>query len=704
MSTFSFPMSTFKSYVSEKFRYKNDLTTPVRYLKGVGPKRADILKSLGIETIEDLFFYLPRRYEDRSNFTLIKDLKPGEHQTIKAKVLSFGVYRAKRGVSIFDLAAGDGTGIIYCSWFNQPFLNKTFKPGDMIVVFGKVEKYDRLRIYHPEYELLKDESDSVNMGCIVPIYPLTHDISQRYMRRLVYEAVSKNAQSLEETLPTRLRAKKRLVDIVFTIRNIHFPHSFESLEKSYKRLVFEEFFLLQIALAKRKLDYREKRTGIRHSLDAELKSKFLSLLPFELTEEQKKTIEEIESDMSSAKPMNRLLQGEVGSGKTVIALYALLVTVSNGFQGAIMAPTEILARQHYLNMSEILMPLGINLRLLISGIPQDKKNEIKKDAEKGEVDIICGTHALIQEGVKYKNLSLVIIDEQHKFGVTQRAVLKEKGLNPDVLIMTATPIPRTLAMTVYGDLDISIIKQLPENRKPITTYWVEEERRDFVYKFIREEAEKGRQAYIVYPRISKRPDSKIKAAASMYYELQDKIFPDLKVALIHGRMLSKEKESIMNKFKKGEYDILVSTVVIEVGVDIPNATVMVIENAERFGLAQLHQLRGRIGRGDYESYCILIGNPGTDEAVRRLSKVSETHDGFKIAEEDLELRGPGEFFGTRQHGLPELRFGNILKDFEIMEDARKEAFLLVENDPALQDPRNNLLKRTFIKRFGRLIV
>lgn len=683
---------------------EQNITMPIRYLKGVGPKKADLLKRLGIGTIEELLYYLPRRYEDRSNFTLIKDLKIGEYQTLKAKVLASGVHRTKRGITLFRLAVEDKTGILYCIWFNQPYLKKIFKPGQSIIVFGKVEKHDRLRIYHPEYEILKTETDSIHIGRIVPIYSLTRDVSQRYIRFLAYEAVSNYASLLKETLPTHIRARKKMADVSFTIRNIHFPYSFNNLEKSYKRLVFEEFFLLQVALALKKKEMKQRPSGIRHKPDTALKSDFKKLFPFELTKEQIRAMDEIERDMVSGKRMNRLLEGEVGSGKTVVAIYALILTVSNGYQGAIMAPTEILARQHYVNLSEILMPLGINIRLLISGISPDKKIKILKEIEDGEVDIVCGTHALIQENVSYKNLGLVVIDEQHKFGVTQRGILKEKGLNPDVLIMTATPIPRTLALTVYGDLDISMIRQLPEGRQPITTYWVDEERRGMVYEFIREQVKKGRQAYIVYPRISKGPGSDVKAAASMYNRLQDGVFPDLKIALIHGRMKSEDKEKIMNKFRTGTFDILVSTVVIEVGIDLPNASLMVIENAERFGLAQLHQLRGRIGRGNYDSYCILLGSPKTEAAQRRLSKMTETQDGFKIAEEDLELRGPGEFFGTRQHGLPELRFGNILKDFEIMEDARKEAFSLVARDTNLSDPRNYLIKQNLKKRFGKICV
>ncbi|NQT22571.1 MAG: ATP-dependent DNA helicase RecG, partial [Candidatus Omnitrophica bacterium] len=641
--------------------FKKNIAASARYLKGVGPKRAELLKRLGINTVEDLLYYLPRRYEDRSNITDIKDLRISEYQTIKAKVLALGTYKTKRGMVLFQLSVGDGTGTLHCLWFHQPFLKKQFKQGMELVLFGRVEKKSKLLIYHPEYEILDKEPDSLHVGRIVPVYSLTQDVGQRYLRVLAHEAVREYAQLVKETLPTYIRARKKMVDISFAVKNIHFPHSFDNLKKSYNRLVFEEFLLLQIALALKKSERAEKRDGITHSLSDELKDNFKRLFPFELTESQRKVISEIERDMASPKSMNRLLEGEVGSGKTLVSIYALLVTVSNGFQGAIMAPTEILARQHYMKMSELLMPLGITTRLLISGIDQNNKNRIMQEIEQGQVDIVCGTHALIQEAVVYKNLGLVVIDEQHKFGVSQRALLASKGKMPDTLIMTATPIPRTLALTVYGDLDVSIIKELPKGRRPITTYWVEEDRRDFVYKFIRDEVKKGRQAYLVYPRIQRAFRSHIKDATSMYETLRQNVFPDLKIALIHGKLSSAEKEKIMGKFKKKDFDILVSTVIIEVGIDIPNASLMVIENAERFGLAQLHQLRGRIGRGEHDSYCILLANPNTETAQIRLSKMAQTHDGFEIAEEDLELRGPGDFFGTRQHGLPELRFGNILK-------------------------------------------
>jgi ATP-dependent DNA helicase RecG len=675
--------------------------TDVRYLKGVGPKRVELLNRLGIKTVEDLLYYLPTRYEDRTALTLIKDLKPGEYQAVKGNILTLSAYVTKKGMRVFRVALGDKTGVIYCAWFRQHFLNKVFKKDQEIVVYGKVERYGKLQINHPEYEIVKENTNSLNIGKIVPVYALTQDVTQRYLRFLTDEAIEDFLLSVRERIPAYIRARRHLADIRFAIQNIHFPASFANLDKAYKRLVFEEFFMLQLALALKKKDIKTGAPGISHRLDPKLIASFRKLFPFELTKSQAKAINEIQIDMANPKPMNRLLEGDVGSGKTVAAIYALLLTVQNGYQGSFMAPTEILAKQHYVNLSEILMPLGINVRLLVSGLKPDKRLEIKNEIENGQADVVIGTHALIWEGVNFRSLGLVVVDEQHKFGVTQRHVLRKKGMNPDVLVMTATPIPRTLALTVYGDLDISVIKELPKGRYPISTYAVEENERESVYHFIKEEVKKGRQAYIVYPRIwPTGAESALKSAAAMYNNLQTGIFPDLKLGLIHGRMALEEKNGIMKKFKDKKIDILISTTVIEVGIDVANASCMVIENAERFGLSQLHQLRGRIGRGDYPSYCILLGDPKTEAAKKRFYTISETQDGFKVAEEDLELRGPGEFFGTRQHGLPELRFGNILRDFEIMEDARAEAFRMVREDPYLRDLRNSPLKGELKKRFA----
>ena len=680
-----------------------NIQSEVRYLKGVGPRKSEILSKIGIQTVQDLLYYLPRRYEDRRNKTKISDIKPGSSCMVQGKVLTSGAYRTKKGTVIFQLALTDGSGVLYCVWFNQPFLKDKFKTGQEIIFFGKAEKHDKLQMAHPEYEIVSDEPDLLNVGRIVPVYPLTQELTQKYMRFLVNQATEEYLDAAGETIPTHVIASGKVVDIYFALKNIHFPNSYESLDKSYRRIVFEDFFVLQAALALKKAKRKIHETGKEHKALDTLREKFSRIVKFNLTGEQKKAQQDIEKDMASPKPMSRLLEGEVGSGKTVLAIYALFITVSNGFQGAIMAPTEILARQHYLNLSELLLPLGINVSLLVSGITREDKSKIKKDIKNGEIDIVCGTHALIQEDVEFKNLGLAVIDEQHKFGVEQRNFLKQKGKNPDILVMTATPIPRTLALTVYGDLDISLIKELPKGRRPVKTFWLGEGRRDKTFEFIKDEAAKGRQAYIVYPRLKEKNTSSLKSAENMFEELSKKAFPGLRLGLMHGKLSSAKKTDIMKKFKNRKFDVLVSTVVIEVGIDVPNATCMLIENAESFGLSQIHQLRGRIGRGEHESFCILISDTEKEDAQKRLSRITQTQDGLKIAEEDLELRGPGEFFGTKQHGLPELRFGNILKDFEIMKEARSVAFSVVAKDPYLKEAKNIKIKQEIDEKFSKLV-
>ncbi|MBI5144510.1 MAG: ATP-dependent DNA helicase RecG, partial [Candidatus Omnitrophica bacterium] len=661
---------------------------------------------LGIHTVEDILYYLPTRYEDRSRFTSIKELKVGEHQTVQGEIITLSSRLTKTGMPIFQIAITDQTGFIHAVWFNQPYLKDYFKKGQRVIIYGKVEMYDKLQIVQPEYEVLKTgEKDSINIGRIVPVYSLTGQLTQRYLRSLAFLAIMNYSKSLIERLPSYLIARAKVVDIKFAVRNIHFPVSFDNLEKAYRRIVFEEFFMLQLALAIKKKDVKFEESAFTFSLAGGLIDSFTKTIPFELTEGQKKAVSDIERDLSSGRPMNRLIEGDVGSGKTVVASYALVLAVQNGFQGVLMAPTEVLARQHFIGLSELLMPLGVNIVLLIHGIDQRMRDKIYSEIREGRINIVVGTHAIIQEAVEFKRLGLAVIDEQHKFGVTQRAALRQKGYNPHVLVMTATPIPRTLALTVYGDLDISIIKEMPKGRRPITTYLVEEEKRGEVYNFIKEELNKGRQAYVVCPLIEKGAGYRVKGvgAEEVYEKLKSDVFPDYEVGLLHGRMSSREKEKVMKDFKKGKIKVLVSTIVIEVGIDIPNATVMLIENAERFGLAQLHQLRGRVGRGGHESYCILLANPRTEEARDRLKALEETLDGFQIAEADLNIRGPGEFFGTRQHGLPEIRFGNILKDFDIMEVARKEAFGLIAKDPNLAEEHHKLLKENLLSRFkGRL--
>jgi ATP-dependent DNA helicase RecG len=757
---------------------KNNLKASARYIKGVGPKKAELLSRIGINTIEDILYYLPKRYEDRSSVVAIKDLKIGENNTVQGEIVSASLRRSKAGVPIFQAVIKDSTGTVNAVWFNRPYLADTMKKGDRLILYGRTELYDRLQLTQPEYEVFEEEGGdrglegadkgrkltengeegkSLNIGRIVPVYALTEQLTQKYVRSIVFKVLSEYSKVLTEKLPTYIIARQKLVDIKFAIRNIHFPSNFQMLEKAYNRIVFEEFLVLQLALALRKKGTGAASAGAGHSIIAGgLSEMFKNSLPFELTEGQKKAILDIERDMSKNKPMNRLLEGDVGSGKTVVAAHALTMAIHNGFQAVLMAPTEVLARQHFFTLSELLMPLGVNVVLLIGGMEEKNKKEIYAGIKGGSVNIVVGTHALIQEGVEFNRLGLVVIDEQHKFGVRQRAALRNKGIkgvnkglegadkgikgvnkglegadkgikgvnkglavdvNPHVLIMTATPIPRTLALTVYGDLDMSVIKEMPKGRKPVVTYWIEEDRRRQMYRFVEEELEKGRQAYVVCPLIDKgikgrmggeeeavsEEGKKASAAVETFEKLKNEIFKGYEVGLLHGRMNSKEKEKVMKDFKKGKIKVLVSTVVIEVGIDVPNATIMLIENAERFGLSQLHQLRGRIGRGAHESYCILLSNPKTDVAAERLKTIEGTLDGFEIAEVDMDMRGPGEIFGTAQHGLPEIRFGNIARDFDIMEAARKEAFALVEKDPALKEEHHRLLKAALAERFkGRL--
>lgn len=681
---------------------KELLDTKIQYLKGVGPRRAEQLARLSISTIYDLLYYLPKRYEDRRESVLVKNVQPEKNYIIKGMIKRHGIWKSKKGMLIYEMVVNDGTGSVHAVWYNQPYLRKCFKIGEEIILYGKVEKFKNLQITHPDYEILKkgeDLPDTMGMGRIVPIYPLTQDVTQKYLRSLVSKALEGNANLLKEVIPTYVRARCKLADVKFAINTIHFPSNFESLKMAERRLVFEEFFIFETALALIKKEREKHSAGVSHKVEEGLFDNFKNMLPFELTKEQVEAIKSIEKDMKSAMPMNRLLEGEVGSGKTVVAMYALLLTIKNNFQGAVMVPTEILAQQHHLTLGEFFAPLGINVQLLIGSMTSGEKAAIRKELKEGTANIIVGTHSLIQEDIFFDNLGLLVIDEQHKFGVSQRALLKKKNMKADVLIMTATPIPRTLALTVYGDLDVSEMRDLPAGREPISTYWVEDDRKDKVYKFVKEEVLNGRQAYIVCARIEETGKNDLASAKGVYEHLSKEVFPEFKSALIHGRMKPAEKDKVMKDFKKNKVNILVSTTVVEVGIDIPNAAVMVIEDADRFGLAQLHQLRGRIGRGSHKSYCILMSNPSNDEAKKRLEAFERIESGFELAEEDFSIRGPGQILGTKQHGLPEIRFGNIIEDKAMLELARKEAFELVDNDLGLKDERNRNLREAILERY-----
>jgi len=682
------------------------MAVDVRYIKGVGPRKASDLSRLGIKTAGDLIYYMPRRHEDRSRIEPIEKLKAGEIATVKGKIVRHGVWKSKKGVLIYEMVVSDKTGSVHCVWYNQPYLKRHFAVGRDIILHGRIERFRNLQLAHPDYEILDREDDysaSVNMGRIVPIYPLTANITQRYLRSIIARILGENLRHVKEALPTYVRARHKLTDIRFALQNIHFPHKIENLRMAYHRLAFEEFMVLETALALVKRKRAEETEGVSHEVKGHEIDIFTRMLPFKLTQGQMNALKEVEQDMRRPKTMNRLIQGDVGSGKTVVAMYALFLTIRNGLQGVLMVPTETLAQQHYLSVGEFFMPLGINVRLLIGSTEKKEKERIKTELSEGAIDIIIGTHSLIQEDISLDKAGLIVVDEQHKFGVSQRSMLKKKGAKADILLMTATPIPRTLALTAYGDLDITSIKELPEGRQPISTFWVEDSRKDKVYKFVKEEVAKGHQAYIVCPRIEEEGLEELSSAKGLFENLRKNEFADIEIRLLHGRMQGKVKESVMRDFKKNKISVLVSTVLVEVGIDVPNVTVMVIENADRFGLSQLHQLRGRIGRGEHRSYCILTCRPRTEDAKRRLEAFENSADGFELAEEDLLIRGPGDILGTRQHGLPGLRFGDLIEDRGILEEARKEAFELVEGDSGLREERHAELREAVIARYkGRM--
>jgi ATP-dependent DNA helicase RecG len=683
------------------------LNQSIRYLKGIGPKKTILFERLGIRNVRDLLYHFPLRYEDRKNFSLIKNLVEGNFYTIKGNIRVFGRRTGGRfSFNIFTVCLEDGSGRLNCVWFNQPYLKNYFKVGQAVIVYGRIERYkDSLEITNPEFEVVEPNSqDSLNIGRIVPIYPLTEGLSQRFLRKIVKVSLDQFVAQLKDPLAYSLRKKYDLVNLAGALINLHFLDNLENLELAKKRFSFEEFILFQIVLFWRKLRKKSK-IGTKHKIDNQFINSFIDSLPFKLTSSQEKSLEEIKNDLIRPNPMYRLLEGDVGSGKTIVALIGAMIAVNSGSQSAVMVPTEILAQQHYDKMSSQLSEVSyqnkkIRIRLLTGSLKKKEKEQCVKEIEEGRVDIVIGTHALLEENIKFKNLGLVIIDEQHKFGVIQRSLLAKKGINPDVLIMTATPIPRTLALTVYGDLDISSITELPKERKPIKTEYYPQEKKEVVYNFIKEEIKKGRQGYIVYPVIEESLDSDLLAAKEMFEFLSAEVFSGLKLGLIHGKLRKDLQNSIMNRFKNGELDILVATTVLEVGIDVANATFMLIEECQRFGLSQLHQLRGRIGRGREQSSCILTGRLNTPEAKERVEALLKSNDGFYIAQKDLEIRGQGELFGSSQHGLIQFKLSDSLKQIELLKLARAEAISILKFDPRLILRENQELKKSIIERYS----
>ena len=695
-----------------------DLETPVQYCKGIGPRRAELLKKLGISTVEDALYFLPWRYEDRGNLRKIGRLSYGAFETVSGEVLSAEVIQTKRRrVKVFELVITDRTGILVGSWFNQPFMQKSFKVGQRVVLSGVVKanayRGGRAQMDNPDFEVLDEEEGDnllIHTGRIVPIYRATAGLTTRTIRSIMKGVIDACAPSVPEALPPELVRKYGFMPVQDAIAEAHFPERETDItvlnqgrSTARRRIIFDELFVLEAGLAMRKRGVTVEKKGIAFRPAARLESALRSTLPFRFTGAQERVIAEIKGDMEAAHPMNRLVQGDVGCGKTVVALVACLVAVESGYQACLMAPTEILAEQHFRNITDLARPLGVEARLLTGSRRKKEREQILDHISSGSAHIIVGTHALIEQEVRFHRLGLAIIDEQHRFGVLQRSTLKAKGYEPDVLVMTATPIPRTLALTVYGDLDVSVIDEMPPGRTPVITRLFFEGRRKEAYQLIEEELRKGRQAYVVYPLVEETEKSDLKAATEMAAHLQQDVFPDWRVGLLHGRMKGAEKDGIMSAFKTGAIQILVSTTVIEVGVDVPNATVMTIEHPERFGLAQLHQLRGRVGRGSHQSWCVLMGpRMFTEETRDRLNAFVRTNDGFQIAEEDLRLRGPGEFFGTRQSGLPDLRAANILRDADLLDTARQEAFSLTSEDPELlgHQALRQLIKRRWEGKLG----
>ncbi|MCG9969250.1 ATP-dependent DNA helicase RecG [Pelotomaculum terephthalicicum JT] len=676
------------------------LTKPVQSIKTIGPRRAAILQKAGIFTVKDLLYHFPRRYEDRTRLREAGACAHGETATLRGTVLTAQAIRPKRGLTVTKLALHDGLGVFYAVWFNQPYIKKNIPIGTKLYVTGKIERgFGAVQVMVEEYEL-DDGGESLSAGRLVPLYPLAGQLNQRLLRAIVKFALDELGGHTGDFLPEKLLRKFSLPLFREALATIHYPGNAEDAARARKRFIFEELFLYQFSLALCRREIARWEKAHRYLPEGKMTIAFLESLPYRLTAEQAKVWREISRDMESRFPMHRLLQGDVGSGKTVVSVLALLKAVESGLQGVLMAPTEILAEQHYYGMKSVLAPLGVEVALLTGGMRKKEKEELLERVSDGKVAVLVGTHALLQESVRFNKLGMTVVDEQHRFGVRQRAAFRSKGCWPDTLVMTATPIPRTLALTLYGDLDVSVIGELPPGRQPVKTYAVPHRLLARVYNLIREQVSQGRQAFIVCPLVEESEKVDLQAAVELAENLAAGEFRKWRVGLLHGRMKPFEKEDVMTSFRQGETKILVSTTVIEVGVDAPNATVMVILDADRFGLAQLHQLRGRVGRSAYQSYCVLVAGPKTEEGRARLKAMTRTTDGFALAEEDLRLRGPGEFYGTRQSGLPEFKIADLLADWKILQAAREEALAWISADPHLQRPESKVLLDEAKTRFN----
>ena len=681
------------------------LLSSVEYLPGVGPKRAELLGKLGIHTVEDLLHHFPRKYRQRSALRPIADVAVGEMAAVKGRIADMRFRRRGWRRSTLTVLLEDDGGRIYAQWFDQPYLLDKLEAHreQELILYGKVSlsKYLKAPVFvAPEHEVVEEDDDASDYASdkIIPFYDSTASLSQKVLRKLIAEALDRFADTAPDIFSPEFREGKDLIDLPAALRDAHRPETVEAKDRAKRRLIYEEFFLLETAMALRRQEIKSEE-GRAFVIDEKIDSRIRRRFPFDFTAAQDKVIAEIKRDMTSSRPMNRLLEGDVGSGKTAVALYAVLAGIANGCQTAVMAPTEILAEQHFAKFSHYLAGSKVRILSLLGGSPPKQRQEDLARVREGQVDLVVGTHAVIQKDVEFHDLGVIVVDEQHKFGVLQRASLRSKGTCPDVLVMTATPIPRTLSLTVFGDLEVSVIDELPPGRTPVKTRWVTSRKRQDAFEFVRKQLRQGRQAFCVYPLVEKSEKLDLQAASDMVHELRAEEFADFQVGLIHGRMKREEKDEAMQQFRDQKFHVLVATTVIEVGIDVPNATVMVIEHAERFGLAQLHQLRGRIGRAEHQSYCLLFGTPKTEDGKKQLRTVASISDGFRLAEEDLKMRGPGEFFGTQQHGLPELKVGDLIEDYPVLRSARQDAFALIDDDPGLQSEGNLEISRKVLRKF-----